>query len=428
MNNRFKYILHQLKPKPFKGYALIYAIMVLVLIGVFSTIYLNLYYNDEYRKSMIFLQQDLRRDTKLALVEWLQQETVEDGNYTYNESPLSTFTFKTSPWGLFNLVEVKGERQTFTEVYNVLTGFEIQTPEAPSLYFEHNDVLKIGGATLITRKAIVPRKGVERAYINTKGKTRSKLIEGKTEKRSRKAKKLFTELDILQFKPSLASDINSAEIQTYISGQNYYNSFANDVMLIEIGEDIVINSQIEGHIKILGTDSIIVSNSAKLKHVQIIAPKIRVESNFEGELQIFAEQYIYIERGAKLHYPSVLFLNADSLNSGIILEKQTQVEGVVVANKTKYERYLRPQVEFRKDSKIIGQVIANQMNTQLSGTVIGNVFLNTMFLKTKSSIYTNHLLDTEINIDKLPNDKMGVQIEGFTGQQRIINWIDHKTL
>lgn len=411
-----------------RAYALIYAIMVLVLIGVFSSIYLNLYYNDEHRLSMVYLQQDLRKDTKQALLEALEQKEFKDGVFIYNQAPLSKFTLMTSPWGIFNLVEIKGERQTFTEVYSVLTGYEIKTPEVPSLYFEHSDVLKIGGSTLITKKAVVPRKGVERAYINSKGSTRSKLIEGRTEKLTRKSKKLLPQLEVLNYEPDISSDMHSANIITYTPGQNYYNSFANEVMLIDMGESGIVNSQLNGNIKLIGNDSIHISSLAKLKSIQVIAPKIRIEANFEGELQAFAEQSIYVEQGAQLKYPSVLFLSTDSLNSELVVEKYAQVEGAVIATKSKYERYLKSQVEFKKDSKIIGQVITNNINTQSSGKIIGSLMLNTMFLKTKSSIYTNHLLDTEINVELLPKDRMGVEVDGITGVQRIINWVDHQSL
>jgi len=412
----------------FRAYALIYALMVLVLIAVFSTVYLNLYYSNEHRLNMVFMQQDLRRDTKLALVDALNTGNTDDGIYPYNLSPLSQFTIKSSPWGLFKLMEIKGERQTFTEVYNVLTGYEIQTPEAPSLYFENTDVLKIGGSTLITRKAIVPRKGVERAYINSKGKSRTKLIDGKTVKLTRKSKKLLPKIEALTFTPRLESEINTANILTYTPGQDYFNSFSNALMLIEIGEHRGINSRLEGHIKLIGYDSVVVTKNAHLKHIQIMAPKIRIESNFKGEIQCFANQFIHLEQGVQLNYPSVLFLSTDSLNAGIILEKYSKVEGVILATKSKYERYLRPQVEFKKESKVVGQVITNRINTQLSGKIDGNVYLNTLFLKTKSSIYTNHLLDTEINIDQLPQNRHGVEVNGYTGQQKIMHWIDHNTL
>lgn len=411
-----------------RAYALIYALMVLVLISVFSTVYLNLYYSNEHRLVMVFMQQDLRRDTKMALIQGLKENKINNGVYKYPLAPLSTFTFKTKPWGVFSLVEAKGERQTFTETYHVLTGYTLQTEEAPSLYFENNDVLKIGGASLITKKAIVPIKGVERAYINTKGKSRPKLVEGEVVKLNRKSKKILPTTDVLTYKPDLKPDIEKATILPYIPGKNYYNSFVNEVMIIEAKEHAFINSRIEGHIKILGEDSIVVTKDAQLKKVQIIAPKIRVESNFKGNMQCFAEQFIYVEEGAKLQYPSVLFLSTDSLNSGLVLEKNAEVEGVVIATKSSYERYLQPQVEFKKDSKVTGQVITNLLNTQFSGHIYGSAYLNTMFLKTKSSVYTNHLLDAEINIDKLPKDRKGCAIGDFTGPQGIINWIDHKTL
>lgn len=416
------------KPIRVKAYALIYALMVLVLISVFSTVYLNLYYSNEQRLAMVFMQQDLRRDTKMALLQGLKENKINNGAYKYPLAPLSTFTFKTKPWGVFTLVEATGQRQIFTETYHVLTGYTLQTEEAPSLYFESNDLLKIGGSSLITKKAIVPRKGVERAYINTKGKSRSKLIDGKVVKLNRKSKKLLPEVDILSYKPELKLDIENANILPYIPGENYYNSFVNEVILLEVKENTFINSRIEGHIKIIGEDSIIITKNAQLKKVQVIAPKIRIASNFKGNMQCFAEQFIFVEKGAKLEYPSVLFLSTDSLNSGIVLEEDTEVDGVVIATKSKYSRYLRPQVEFKKKSKVTGQVITNLLNTQFSGQVYGSVYLNTMFLKTKSSVYTNHLLDTEINIEKLPKDRKGCAIGEFTGSQGIINWIDHITL
>ncbi len=411
-----------------KAYALIYAILVLVLIGVFSSVYLNMYYSNEHRKSMVFLQQDLRNDTKLALLEFLNLETLESGNFQYDKSPLSKFTIKIKPWGVFDRISITGERQTFKENYSVLTGYEIKTPEMPSLYFENRDVLKIGGSTLITKKANVPQKGVERAYINSKGKTRSKLIDGKVERFSRKSKSIMSTIDVLQLEPGIGTEINTGRVIPYEPDKNYYNSFANEVLILDVGSSGIVNSKIKGHIKIIANDSIAITNQASLNQVQIISPKIRIETNFKGNAQCFASQFIYVEKGVELSYPSVLFLHADSINSGIILDEHSKIEGVVVAFKNKYERSLNPQVEFRKTSKIVGQVITHQLNTQPSGILYGSLFLNTMFLKTKSSIYTNHLLDTEININKLPEERLGVNLQDYSGKQRIINWLDHRTL
>jgi len=417
------------KKKTVPAYALIYAILVLVLISVFSTIYLKLYYFNQKRQSMIFMRQDLRQDTKDALLFLLAQDELKSkGEIDYHHSPLSKFSYKTEPWGIFNRLEIKGERKLFTEKYSTLLGYEIKTDKMPSLYFENSEVLKIGGSTKITKKAILPRKGVERAYINSKEKGNPTLINGKIVKLGRKSKSILKTIEVLKFKPSINENIDNSKIIEYRPDQNYFNSFSNPCILLEIPQGVDINSMIKGHIKIIAEDSLNITNEALIEDVQIICPKVRVKSHFKGNFQVFSTDQIHIEENVHLEYPSVLFLNTDSMTAKLTVEKQSTINGVILANKNLYERGLHSQVEFRKGSMLKGQIITNNLNTQFSGEIAGSVFTNTIFLKTKSSIYTNHLLSTQMDITKLSKYNLGSEIKGFTGQERIINWIDHQSL
>ncbi|MGB0870179.1 MAG: hypothetical protein ACPGSD_11340 [Flavobacteriales bacterium] len=427
MINRF---LHKTKigKVKFSGYALIYALFILVLVSLFSTVYLNLFYTNKKRQSMIFMRQDLRRDTKEALLEIIKTDFQKEGTYQSTTSPHSKFNYTLQPWGVFNRIEVTGKRDVFTEQYSALLGHDIHTEEMPSLYLDHSEVLKVGGFTKITKKAIVSHNGIERSYINTQSKGNPTLINGELVKRKKRAKPVLPTFNIFKFESTLASEIEKSKIQEYDPAKDYINPFTNELLILEISQGQEISSQVKGHIKLISNDSLVVNAQSDLKHVQLVAPKVRIKSQVMGNAQIFSDQSIFIENDVHLEYPSVLFLKTDSTSSQIIIEENTTIEGVVIGNKPVFERTLSSQIEFRKGSKIIGQVLTKNMNTQFSGSVYGSSFVNTLFLNTKSSIYTNHLLNATLDITKLPEKRLGIEVEEFTGQVGIIQWINHNSL
>jgi len=155
----------------------------------------------------------------------------------------------------------------------------------------------------------------------------------------------------------------------------------------------------------------------------IIAPSIHIASDFSGAVQLFAEDRIIIDENAKLDYPSSIVLAARSDSSRLILEEGTHIQGVCIANSKTQKRLLYPQVILKNKSKIEGQLICYNLNLQAQGEVIGSTFTNKLILKTSSSIYENHLMDAEFDINPLPYNYAGIAIDTLTGPKRIVKWI-----
>jgi hypothetical protein len=175
-------------------------------------------------------------------------------------------------------------------------------------------------------------------------------------------------------------------------------SFSKPTTLIDYESFGYVNNEIKGNAILYSKDSIIISKNAKLEHVLIYAPIIRIESEFTGTIQAFATDKIICEKNVSLNYPSVLAITKNHNKNGeITIGKNCKVFGGILLTAYQSNTNLTLTIE---DSKI-GGIIYNEGKSNLSGQFYGSIISFEMFKVVNGSIFTNYISGFQLN-DKIP--------------------------
>ena len=75
-----------------------------------------------------------------------------------------------------------------------------------------------------------------------------------------------------------------------------------------------------------------------------------------------------------------------------------------------------------KNSIIKGQVYSNSY-TEIRGAIHGTLYTKKIILRTNSSVYENTIMDADINIHKLSNNYIGIDLINEGTKGGVIKWI-----
>jgi hypothetical protein len=158
------------------------------------------------------------------------------------------------------------------------------------------------------------------------------------------------------------------------------------------------------------------------------APKIIIEDGFTGNLQAFASDTLIVGKKCKFDFPSVLAVYRTKTSGKIIrlsMGEEVTCMGILLAVQEGKDPDKRMDVILSKADLVCGQVYS-QGTLELQGTVFGSVYTSKFIVHTPSSLYENHLLNAQINVSKLPDEYVGISIEGEkTGEnKKIMKWLD----
>jgi hypothetical protein len=182
----------------------------------------------------------------------------------------------------------------------------------------------------------------------------------------------------------------------------YVNSFFNETKEIQITNNQLENIIIKGNFVIRSNDSLVISKSAQLEDVIIIAPKVTVLEGFEGTIQVFADEKIYINKKVKLNYPSSICVQNNGEKGGMIfIDEETKIDGVVMLFGNDLLHIENNLIEIKDKTQIRGTVYSSGV-LSINGKVFGAVYAAKLLYKTSSSSYSNCIADVEIDINKKP--------------------------
>ncbi|MEX1192867.1 MAG: hypothetical protein WED10_05255 [Brumimicrobium sp.] len=338
----------------------------------------------------------------------------------------SVYTFK-SNWGVFSYSNVTAIKNKKELSRSFLSGMDPSEQQYPALYLANNDgALKITGNTVLKGEINVPKKGIERAFIEGKNFSNKKLYIGTKKTSEKKLPSLKSSI----VKLSYDEIVNDKEV-TFLDQLPLDSSFSFQTSTHVFKQSIPINIRevLSGNLIIFSSDSIFVSNESRLDNVILYAPSVRFEKGFEGTVQVFAEKNVVLEENVILKYPSSIYLkdeNPDFRRSDTVkvkLEKNAHLLGGILITSTSPDFRNLVKLDVKKNASVIG-LIYNQGETQLRGKIIGSIFTQKFYLNTKSSSYTNHLIDAEIDGFELPEYFIFPSwLDETTEKEALIKWL-----
>ena len=310
-----------------------------------------------------------------------------------------------------------------------LIGLKPHPTRKVSLYLaDNNRALSLCGETLIKGLCYLPRQGPKRAYIEGKSFVGTQLIHGGIKQSDRQLPKGQTELlekieDYMNGR--FFRDDSVVDFQTFPKKQLQHSFFKKSLLLYSINPIYLRDCKYSGNIIIASLRSIDVDSLSQLEGVMLFAPKITIRGGFTGSLQAFAEDTLYVNKEAHLQYPSALGLINSNVTSHAFIQlgEKAQVKGMVFSSTRETRRSNKANIFIHKDAVITGQAYCNG-KIEMKGKVYGSLYVHTFVLNTPSSAYENHLLDVEINADKLPPQFAGVLVSDNKDQNKgIAKWL-----
>jgi hypothetical protein len=308
-------------------------------------------------------------------------------------------------WGIFDL----GLVEAFKHNFKLKRAFLFGTPylEQPALYLTESDqALKITGKTRLKGILHLPKRGIDRAYIEDKNFEGNQLYEG-------------TKLSSEKKLPPLAEEFENLTITDWLNVQDYTHlqeiysdtifSFHEPLSYFSTAGPLYINEiSLKGHLVLHATDSIIIGANSYLENVILISPRIRVESGFEGSFQAFVSEEMIVEKNVHLNYPTVILMNDkdDAFHRDkrplIELKSESSLLGGILVTSTSPDFRKPPLLKLASTAEFVGfAYITGQ--TELRGSIVGSLFTKTFYLKTKTATYTNHLVDAKIDGTAVPD-------------------------
>jgi hypothetical protein len=300
-------------------------------------------------------------------------------------------------WGFYDLLSSKTIFKGDTIRRIGLIGNFQNKKNSPVLYVTNYDrSLKVGGNTTIKGISKVPNGSIEHAYLNNQ-QTSSVTINGQQLNSEDKLPTLDIQynFDLSQYKKVPLSDFKSKSI---------INSFDLETLVIDVSNisdlrDIII----KGNVILFSSETLTIFPSAELCDIVLIAKKVVIESNFSGNMQIVSNNEVTLNKNSQLKYPSSIYIKNDTDSVKVHLKEFSKIAGGIIIDGSTYEGSLKRKLIIDKSSKIYGSIYCYG-NTQLQGEVIGEIYTDRFFLKTKTLDHQNIILDGKISRDSLPEN------------------------
>lgn len=394
-----------------KGGALLLVITISLIITLLITSLILFFYYQRTEIDINLLNMKLVRNANSGLQLLLSSNQLIQSNdslsidlYDRNEDSVK---LKRSTYGLFEIHSVTAFHQNLSYTKSAMIGSSFSSTLESALYMvDKNKPLSVCGNTSLNGMCYLPEAGVKRAYIEGQSFIGVNLVNGdilKSNKSLPTVNKFI--MDQISGHFNGAGNANPEDSLTQwseISEDSVFSSFALKTLKIYSSSSITIsNKTLIGNIFLSAKDSIIVQSSANLENVILFAPKIIFEKNTTAALQAFASDTIIVNKNCHFKYPSILAVisNDIDMRSVLKIDSTSLIEGLVFSHSTD-SIASSTTISIAPQAVVYGQVYSSG-SLDLKGAVYGNVICDHFILKTSSSIYENHLLNAEIDANKI---------------------------
>lgn len=299
-------------------------------------------------------------------------------------------------WGFYDIMNIKTIHGNDTLSKSYLTSKSGSHDSNPILYLtDYDKVLKIGGESKIRGKSIVPLGSIDLSFTSNQIKNNVEISGLKLKSKDKLPKlKVNTDIDVNKFE---LKSIESIVTKTII------NSFSNETLVFDItGIPVLSGYTIKGNIILFSNNNISISDDNAIEDILIIADKVKFASYFSGNAQIIAKKEVILEENTLLRYPSSIYAENDTDSINIYLKSKAKLAGSIILDGKSYEGSLKRKLIIDNGAKVYGSVY-NYGKTQLQGEIVGEIYTDRFFLKTKTQDYENIIVDGIISKENLPD-------------------------
>jgi hypothetical protein len=329
-------------------------------------------------------------------------------------------------WGIYDIISayVYGEDGPIRR--SGLFG-EVINSNDPALYMPDRGLnLSFSGNTRVIGTVYSPSGIIRKGSIEGQPFIYDKVTEGVIKASNKTLPKLDTIVakKIEDLFDKINPEISLSQIES-ADNLPIENIFENpEITYFDEPDAQISNLAFKGKIIICAPGSILVDNSSSLEDVILIARKIIIAEGFSGSFQAFALDSIIVGPNVSLIYPTTLCIStvdnyATSSRPVISVGANTLINGCVILNSLSD----KSRLVVNENSTITGQVFCNG-DVDLKGKIYGSLFCNHFSFATGRSTYVNHLLNAEINMNKLPDGFCGFFVGEKPSTRGLIRWFD----
>lgn len=330
-------------------------------------------------------------------------------------------------WGIFDIVTASAGWKNLFLSRSGLFG-EVIDSKDPALYVaDHGITVSLSGNSLIRGNSFIPGGVFRTASVEGQPFRNKTTSEGEVHR---------SESDIPEPDPKLDSTLtsiyNGDVIGFNLSGINRKNSLSIEnpfcsasVVYFSPVDAILSGLTFRGRIMIYASGTVFIDRTTSLEDVIIVARRIIVDDEFIGSFQGFAIDSIGIGDNVSINYPSVLAISpandgdATSSDTHITLGSNTIIKGCILLKGQKEKcRLVIPG-----STSVTGQVYCSG-TVQMEGKVYGSLFCDGFSFRSENSTYINHLLNIDIDINRLPDGFAGFRAGNDKSVRTVIKWLD----
>lgn len=428
-------VIKQILGKKLSAGALLYAVFLTFIVSVISSAFLLSAYNHniyfEHALTKVKVISNVNSAINFALSNPGTISMSQENSIMLFENSTETVNISKKNWGLYELFTATATMNGFSFSKTALSGDDLQSDEKIALYLtDKNNYLSICGNTILKGTCYLPQLGPKRAYIEGQSFTGSELVSGEIKKSNSYLPALNNETlkNILSKLNFVITTGDSVKMMTeFTKSDSIINSFSKKTLIIESSENIVIkNKFIKGNVIIMSPKSVEISSNAQLDDIIIYASSIKIRKGFSGAMQAIAADSLIVEENSKLIYPSCVALinnNNKKTTSHIRICEKASINGAVVLAKENKSETSQAILIIENDACIQGLVYCND-KTEHKGTINGSLYCDKLILKTASSIYENHLLNSKIDFTALSKYYASPGLFQSKMKKEVIKWLD----
>jgi len=421
----------------YQSSTLVYAVFVMLVIALIcsSLIMMSYYhktlYNSYIEKDRVF--SNVNSGITLMLGDTGIVKPGEVKKLSLYQKYNDSVELEKDDWGVFELVRSKSWWKKFSFEKIAISGDFYKDDSSYALFLvDQNKPLSVCGNTLIKGDCYLPKAGVEKAYIEGKSFGRGKLVDGLIKESKRFLPSIsdrFSTIDSAYFKEKYIDNTGNTLIDLEdVENDSLINAFLETIVIIYNYDDVFIdNIYLSGNILLYCESTLEISSTCKFEDILIYGKSVWIEEGFKGSCQVFAKDTINIGKNCRFQYPSVLGLINDNregkTNPSVInIENGSRFSGLIYSSCNSEVITIEPILKTYENVSLTGQVYWAGV-FDFKGEVYGAVSCKKFLLKTPSSIYENHLLDVTIDLDRLSEHFVGVDMVGNTKTKKIIKWL-----
>ena len=396
--------------KKVKANALYIVVSIAIVVGVLLLGLLTLSGVFSKAETRFLIQNKLILNVRSGLEFCLASpELPEDKVFDLFQEEKDSLRIQSKPYGVLTEAQLTAFHAGDSISKGFLLGNKSTRKSKTALYLANsNKALGLCGNVKLNGNVFVPERGIERSYIEGQNFVGTRLFEGT---------KQTSKSSLPAIHPQIIGNIS--DVYSVNNGSVYRDDLdtivsKSSTLVLKAEEGVLLNKVVKGRVMIVSSAFIRVSSRAELENVILKAPVVVFDRGFEGSVQVFARDSIVVGEYCYLKYPSALVLKPPSKPSyspKILLGENSKLAGNIILQQPSFNLRNNGIVTLNKGVIVNGTVYSEGYTQLRSCEVQGEVYTKKLFLKTRSSIYENTLLNVVIDPTKKEKDMIDLGIQ-----------------